>query len=434
MTEPYDLSIRLPADDMRVGIVTALPVEHAALDVLIDGAADWPVELDHHHYRSGYLPSKASGRPHRVVYGMPTRDGTRHAAALVADMVRSFPRLEVIVVCGIAGGVPRDGEGPGGRSGPHLGDVVVGTEGIIDFGHQRRVDGVSTPRRLVPGISATLLRADRELQSASLRGHKPWLAALRASQARYPGFGRPDAAADPRRRGMPQARDPEVFRGEIGSADVLVRDAEYRDRLAASHAVLAVEMEAVGIANAADDRDKHWFVVRGISDYCENATKSDAWHAYASLAAAAYVRALLAVCPPFPDVSVPQPRGGAVGFHGESGLSAEAEPEAEPEAEAEGARRVRRAVEALARVPVLADEGQRRLVLTLLPYDLRSRIPDVPSDRGHLTYIVEACDALPGGREALLSALSTALGARTAEYREASSVFAEHWPEHWPGR
>jgi len=39
-------------------------------------------------------------------------------------------------------------------------------------------------------------------------------------------------------------------------------------------------------------------VVRGVVDYCEDAGKNDTWHHYSSLAAAAYVRALLEQCVP----------------------------------------------------------------------------------------------------------------------------------------
>ncbi len=77
-----------------------------------------------------------------------------------------------------------------------------------------------------------------------------------------------------------------------------MRDVVMRDKLARRHNVRAVEMESSGIAVSAALRATHWFVVRGIADYCDNAGKDDRWHAYAALAAAAYVRALLAECHP----------------------------------------------------------------------------------------------------------------------------------------
>ena len=421
MTGPSGSTAREPgrADDVRVGIVTALPVEHAAIDVLVDGAADRPVKQDHYHYRSGWMASKAADRPHRVVYCMPTGDGTRNAAAIGAEMLRSFPDLAVLVVCGIAGGVPRQAAGAAQRpAGVRLGDVVVGSDGLADFSHVRQVDGVSTLRRSVTGLSAALLRADRELQSAALRGSEPWRDVLDQAQRRYPLFSRPGALTDPRYRPDEQAFvAPAVLRGVIGSGDVLLRDAAFRDELARRHGLLAIEMEAAGIAAAADARGRHWFAVRGISDYCENATKDDRWHAYASLAAAAYVRGLLAACPPFGEPTAPPssvavdaaPTGRLAGLAGLAGLSA--------------------VVDALVQLPVLADDYQRRTVLLLLPADIRAEIPDNNRGRLHLVSLVQTLDRHPDGRAALLSALATALGERSADYRDLVAVFAEHWPQ-----
>ena len=401
-------------DDVRVGIVTALPEEHAAIDVLVDGAADRLVRQDHYHYRSGWMPSKAADRPHRVVYCMPTGDGTRNAAAVGTEMLRSFPNLAVLIVCGIAGGVPRDGVGAAGRpAGVRLGDVVVGSEGIVDFTHVRQVDGVSTLRRSVSGLSAALVRADREVQSAALRGSEPWRAVLERAQYEYPRFRRPDALADPRHRPDDAARPVSaVLRGVIGSADVLLRDAAFRDALAQRHGVLAVEMEAAGIAIAADARSRHWFAVRGISDYCENATKDDRWHAYASLAAAAYVRGLLAACHPFGEpvasstLPVPVPVGRIADLTG-----------------------VAVVVDALLQIPAMVDDYQRRAVLELLPLDVRTQIPDNTRARIHLVSLVQTLERHPGGREALLAALAAALGGQSADFRAFAAVFDEYWPQ-----
>lgn len=394
----------------RVGIVTALPEEHAAVHILVDRGGDELVERDYNHYRSGWMPSKDTDRPHRVVVAMLAADGTRSAAALGADMLRSFPSLEVLLVCGIAGAVSSDGDGDAGRlRGLRLGDVVVGSDGIVDFGHVRRVDGVSTVRRPVGGISAALLRADRESQSAAVRGVEPWRDVLARAEAAQPHFRRPNATTDPRFRIDEQsAVVPAVFRGLIGSGDVLMRDAAYRDELARRHGLLAVEMEAAGVAAAADARGKHWFAVRGISDYCENATKNDLWHAYAALTAAAYVRGLLAACLPFDEAPPSVPRTSAGGITGLVGLSA--------------------VVDALARIPVMADDYQRRSVLELLPVDMRTQIPDSTRGRIHLVGLVQTLDRHPGGRDAFVAALVAVLGEQSAAFRNLTDVLAEHWP------
>jgi len=410
------------ADDVRVGIVTALPVEHAAIDVLVEGAVDQPVSHDHYHYRSGWMPSKAVDRPHRVVYCMPTRDGTRDAAVVGAEMLRSFQNLAVLVVCGIAGGVPRDGLDDAGRpAGVRLGDVVVGSDGVVDYGHVRRVDGISTLRRPVAGLSAALVRADREVQSAALRGSEPWRAVLDRAQREYPQFLRPGVLTDPRHHPGEQVRiAPAVLRGVIGSGEVLVRDAEFRDELTRLHGLIAVEMEAPGVAAAADARGRHWFAVRGVSDYCENTTKDDRWHAYAALAAAAYVRALLTACLPFGEPTAPpSPRPALL-------APAQRLPSAS-NGRIVGLAGLGAVVDALQRVPALADDYQRRAVLELLPVEIRAQMPDNTRGRLHLIGLVQTVDRHPGGREALLAALAAALGEQSADYQALVAVFAEYW-------
>jgi hypothetical protein len=97
----------------------------------------------------------------------------------------------------------------------------------------------------------------------------------------------------------------------IGSGDVLLRDERRRDELAERHGILAVEMEGSGVAASARLRGVQWFMVRGISDYCENTGKDDVWHRYAAMMAATYVRTLLAACRPFP-IWPTAPRSGVL--------------------------------------------------------------------------------------------------------------------------
>ncbi|WP_034272262.1 effector-associated domain 2-containing protein [Actinospica robiniae] len=410
-------------ETVRVGIITALPVESAAMEIFLDGVLDQPIDQDHYHYRSGTVPSKAQGRPHRVVWAMPTRDGTREAAATCADMLRSFPGIAVVMVCGIAGGtLPAE-------AGMRFGDVVAGTEGVVDYGHVRQVNGVTSLRRFTNGLSAALLRADREIQSAALLGREPWRDALAQAQARFPRFRCPAYATDPRRGGQGvRAREPEVFRGAVGSADVLLRDAAYRDELAGRHELSAVEMEAAGVAAAVDAAGRHWFVVRGISDYCENETKNDVWHDYSALTAAAYARGLLAQCPPFDAVAASsagahrQVAARAVDAWVENGSVADARDRLR------GTAGLAAVVDAMVRIPQLADDYQRRTILAVLPPGFRSAVPDSVNGRIHLVGLVETADRLPGGRETVIDALRLALGEDSADLTRLLEVIAVHWP------
>jgi nucleoside phosphorylase len=55
-------------------------------------------------------------------------------------------------------------------------------------------------------------------------------------------------------------------------------------------------METAGLADAAWLREKSYFAIRGICDYCDP-NKNDDWQPYAAMAAAGFVRALLESMP-----------------------------------------------------------------------------------------------------------------------------------------
>lgn len=417
MIRPSDSPVNPRRDDsdIHIGIVTALPVEYAALEAFLDAVSDQTVRQDPHYYRSGSLPSKDPARPHHVVVALQTQDGTRGAASICTDMVRSFPGLRVLIMCGIAGGIPRPGDP---QRDVRLGDVVVATGGIVDYGHVRRVEGVDSLRRPVSGISAALARADRELQVMALGGNEPWHAHLEAAAIRHDRFRRPPAQADPLHDAWPVAqasadgpglvgardgvRRPRIWRGALGSSDILLRDAAFRDRLASQHNVIAVEMEGAGIAAAAETHDRHWFEVRGISDYCDNRTKTDAWHDYAALTASAYISSLLAVCPPFGSHVV---------------------------ATATTANGFQAIVDALLTLPIITDDYQRRVVLAQLPGEIRAAVPDSVTARIHVVGLVRTCERIPGGRDALLEALKLTLGSTTADYERIETVIRQNWLE-----
>lgn len=177
--------------DVRVGIVTALPVECAAVRLVVEDLHDGHVSGDPNHYLAGWLPSKEDDRPHRVVVAMQTQDGTRNAAAICTDLTRSFPGVRCVIMCGIAGGVPAPAAP---QRHVRLGDVVVGTRGVVDYDHARTVDGRSDLRRSVQGMSRVLLRADRELEVKEFGDCWPWRAWLAAGTT--PEFTRPPEAAD----------------------------------------------------------------------------------------------------------------------------------------------------------------------------------------------------------------------------------------------
>src|SRR5687767_12089720 len=131
-----------------IGLVTALPVESAAVRVMADDVRPLSVPGDPNLYFAAEMPSRGGGR-HTVVIASQVQDGNRGAAAICAGLARSFPNLRHIVLCGIAGGFP--------QSGLRLGDVVSASDGIVDYDHVRSLPEGDQLRRPVEGMSKVLL-------------------------------------------------------------------------------------------------------------------------------------------------------------------------------------------------------------------------------------------------------------------------------------
>lgn len=304
--------------EVTVGILTALSVELRAMAELVDDVHQYRAQGDPNLYRLGTVPSGEADRPHRIALLMTPRDGTQLAATCCAHMLRTFPNIETVIMTGIAGGIPRP-ERPAKHV--RLGDIVVAKDGIVNYGSVRRQDGTSRLRGPQGAglISYRLLQAVGELgydENGGDRRWERWLDPQRsAPAARYP---RPSPATDvlwvnhtavshPAQEPSVPDGMPRVHYGLIGSADVLMADEEFRDRLAHDFPdMLAVEMEGSGIAASTSMISKGWFMVRGVADYSEVTGKNDVWHRYASFAAAAYVRALLEAAQPVEISEPPQ--------------------------------------------------------------------------------------------------------------------------------
>ena len=403
-----------------IGIVTALPVEGAAVCLLINDLQSVRGVDDPNYYHCGWLPSADPSRPHQVVTTVMPRDGTRGAAAICTDLLRSFHTVRCVVMCGIAGGIPAP-EAPDRHV--QLGDVVVATEGIVDYGHVWRDDGTDTLRRPVEGMSVELLRAARELQLAERLGHRPWEQWLAAPPG---GFRRPDVALDLLSSGglateRPPAGQhaghsgyptgmPRIHYASVGSADQLVRDEVWRDELASRYWIRAVEMEASGIAAGSVLHGVRWFVIRGVADYCD-AMKDNLWHAYASLVAAAYLRALLAVCPNLTPASGPVIPGAS----SENGRIPVADLQA--------------IVDTLQTIPLFREDLQRQEFLAQLPDEVRTAVPYHANGRLHIIAVVRTCVRFRGGRDAFLRALRLSLADTSTDLEHAEQIVAWHWPE-----
>jgi nucleoside phosphorylase len=318
-----------------VGFICALTVEKIAACSFLD--REHPrlksqSASDNNDYTLGQI-----GEHNVVIAGLPSgRYGTTNAAIVARDMVRTFPNIRFGILVGIGGGAPSKDHDV------RLGDIVVGTSRNgkneilqYDFGKTIQNCGFqgietrnNTPLVLQNAVSG--MKADYDRKGHQLQ--KSMQTALKANKRIKRQYRKPDASSDvlykpnylhPEESGRACAEhcgsklehtlarsalpnddgegsdtddvprdDPTIHYGLIASANQLMKDAEIRDSLAKEAGVLCFEMEAAGLQD-------HFpcLIIRGICDYSDT-HKSDQWHGYAALSAAAYAKDLLIRIPP----------------------------------------------------------------------------------------------------------------------------------------
>jgi nucleoside phosphorylase len=293
---------KAPSIDPTYGIITALPEEHAAIASMLSNVRK--IMHNNRLYDVGEVVS-STGSTHSVVLSL-VGVGTTIAAAKAALLLEDFSSVKYLITVGVAGGVPNVH-----KPSEHvrLGDVVVSNEkGIIQYDFVKKESSKETLRPPPRPSSPRLLQAVKLLESAELRGERPWIKFLEKGLQRLNVTLPPNETdillssddssqtlthlKDPQRR----KGEPRIFVGPIASSNILLKDPKKRDELGKDYNVKAIEMEAAGVADAAMEKQVGLLVIRGICDYCDS-DKNDVWHVYSALTAAAYTTALLESIP-----------------------------------------------------------------------------------------------------------------------------------------
>jgi nucleoside phosphorylase/predicted Zn-dependent protease len=299
-------------DDVTIGIITALPEEFAAAQLV-------------------FLPGTQASSPSNTVYyvcKVPCIQGDRVVAIVVlpttgnncsaiqaTQMCQDCRNITDILMIGIAGAIPCPNDA---KIHVRLGDIVVsGIEGVFQYDLGKEESGKEFVHRTWPTRpSKLMLNAVKHIQAKELLGIFPWDVFIDNTIIKHPNWQRPDDATDildegnrevshpidtNRRKGYPR-----LFVGAIASGNRVLKDAVKRDLLAnksnARGFLHGVEMEGSGVQDAAWMEDKNYFVVRGTCDYC-NINKNDTWHKYAALIAAAFARSIIEQLPAPPASS-----------------------------------------------------------------------------------------------------------------------------------
>lgn len=290
---------RLPR--IKTLIITALPEEYTAVNALLNksrkktikikaSTSDDNTEMD---ITVGTIKG-LDGREHNIGLFELTQSGNTDSAVYTTSLINHLPRLELVIMCGIAGGVPKAVK---------LGDVVVSTSGIFqyDYGNDNGGSFISKDKGRT---CDEMTRAINNFQSYEMKNGSHWrnnIEKIQQNTAKgfldHPQvefFCEKDSTGQyvPEKRIRPTPIVPDDHYGIIASGNSVQRDAEKRDRLYDERQVLAIEMEGAGVREAASFYKKKFVVVRGISDFCDKA-KNDDWHKYASATAASYTIGLL---------------------------------------------------------------------------------------------------------------------------------------------
>jgi nucleoside phosphorylase len=288
------------AQQAIIGILTALPKECAAMRLMLENEVrrQAPGEGGGRDYYLGEIPS-SSGPPHLVALALLPDMGNNSAAIRATQLLHHFPTVRHIIMCGIAGGVPKPGDT---EHDVRLGDIVVSNRnGVVQYDLiKERPDETKEHRHPPRPPGAELLGAVRHLLTEEELARRPWEAFLSRGASLKNNSGlRPEDNVDAQGKPIDYPKDPQrtsgrprVFHATIGAANDLLKNPKCRDYLGSAFGVKAIEMEGSGVADATWSDGAGYLVVRGICDYCDP-SKGDLWQGSAAVAAAAYVRALI---------------------------------------------------------------------------------------------------------------------------------------------
>ncbi|KAH6972231.1 nucleoside phosphorylase domain-containing protein [Ilyonectria sp. MPI-CAGE-AT-0026] len=333
-------------EDFHIAIICALPLEADAMTLLFDDS--WDDDNSPYGQASQDTNTYTTGRIglHNVVLVILENMGTSSAAAATVNLRSSYNNIELALLVGICGGVPRiAGEDV------FLGDVVL-SRTIIQYDYGRQYPGNFVMKNTVEdslgraskGIRSLLVnfetrdgkdtlqtKAKQHLKRLQNVAETKRLQSSRRRRAedkyRYPGSaedklysadythihrtscdlcvsGSGDFCESSKAscaetgcdeanlvvRAFPFEDDdytPEIFIGRVGSGNTVMKSGKDRDRIAAAHNLIAFEMEGAGIWE-----EIPCIVVKGVCDYADS-HKNKKWQDFAAATAASVARAIL---------------------------------------------------------------------------------------------------------------------------------------------
>jgi len=297
-------------------IITALPLEFAAVAKAFNAE---PASIANLTFSIASVRTRFGGTRDIAIALLPSM-GNNAAATLATRLVTNFPRLQFVIMAGIAGAVPCP---TNSEIHVRLGDIVISSEqGVVQYDFDKETTESSEPRFPPRPPSSTLLSVVRRLQAEHLSSTETLDEAItKIVQDLGRGWRRPSGKTDALyendtlcphpKDGQRKKGKPRVFVGVIGSANKLLKNSTKRDTLRERFRVRAIEMEASGVAEAVWQTElPGYLIVRGTCDYCD-ARKNDIWQRYAAVIAAAYCYELIQNLPLEGPQVEPEPQAKA---------------------------------------------------------------------------------------------------------------------------
>ena len=156
-----------------IGIITALPKEYVAVNILLENRND-KFKIPGHgagrRYCLGEIPTE-EGNKHNLVLAQAGM-GNNIAATKASLLLEHFPNVTSVILVGIAGGVPNPN-----KVDDHvrLGDIVVSNEyGVIQYDNIKKETRKIIFRNPPRPPCASLLEAAKYLETEELLGNRPW--------------------------------------------------------------------------------------------------------------------------------------------------------------------------------------------------------------------------------------------------------------------
>ncbi|RAO74243.1 uncharacterized protein BHQ10_010255 [Talaromyces amestolkiae] len=324
-------------DEFTIAIICALVEEANAVEAIFDKTYDRFGEIygktagDRNAYLTGRI-----GKHNVVVCYMPGM-GKGSAAMVSSDLRFSYTRIELALVVGICGGVPKI---PNGQN-IFLGDIII-SDSVIEYdlgkqypdGFRRKSDLKDTLgrpshalRAMLVGLSGDQTRIEfqskmamhaQKLQQVGSKWHRPTSDDI-LFEPSYTHKHHETSGADNclclsdgisdticegammadcialgceeskicRRRPRTDMDKVVVHIGRIASADTVMKSGTHRDKLAVAEGIIALEMEGAGVWD-----NFPCIIIKGVCDYADS-HKDSKWQLFAAANGAAAAKTFL---------------------------------------------------------------------------------------------------------------------------------------------